>query len=317
MTFKVRGGVSMSRSLRRTRLFSVVCICLTFAYLYIAHFAYDALTLPNALGLTTVPSGTYEDIAFPSRGQGYDVHAFFLPGKPGSPAVIVVHGYRNSRHDDLELQMAEALRELGYSVLVPDLGGHGGDTVGIGRIGMGLQERWDVLGGFDYLIMQGFTPARIGLIGTSLGAASVLMAAQVEPRVCTVWADSAYARTLNVVVDSGIQGGYAGLIVPLIPGGLLYGWMVSGDRLWEANPIDAANALAANHTAIYLVHDEKDTTVPFYHSQMLRDAFTQAGVKFTFWDVPDLDHIEAFTVHRTEYLRRLDGFLRAHLQYEL
>src|SRR5579871_1469751 len=146
------------------------------AYLFVSHFGYDALTLPMGSAGNAAPPGIVEDITFPSRGQGYLIHAFFLPGKRGYPALISVHGYRGSRHDEYHVERADALRTLGYSVLSLDLAGHGGDTLGRGRIAMGYSERWDVLGGYDYLLQKGFRVEQIGLVGESLGAATSLLA---------------------------------------------------------------------------------------------------------------------------------------------
>lgn len=287
------------------------------AYLFVAHIAYDALTLPIGSAGSAAPSGYVEDVTFPSRGQNYPVHAFYLPGKPGYPALISVHGYRGSRHDQFHMERAEALRNLGYSVVSLDLAGHGGDTLGKGRIAMGYSERWDVLGGYDYLLQKGFKPAQIGIVGESLGAATSLLATAAEPRIRAVWADSAYARAISVIVDRGITAGYPALITPLIPGGMLLGWLTTGDRIWEANPVDVGPALASNHQAVYLVHDEKDTTVPFYHSELITAAYSAAHVNFTFWRVPDLEHAAAFMVLRDDYLRRLDAFFKRYLEFEL
>jgi uncharacterized protein len=245
------------------------------------------------------------------------VYAFYLPGKAGYPALITVHGYGGSRHDEYHIRRAEALRDLGYTVLSPDLGAHAGDTVGSRRIGMGYSERWDVLGGFDYLLQRGFTSARIGIVSESLGAASSLLAAAAEPRLRAVWADSGYSRAVTVIADRAAQTGAPALIIPLIPGGVLYGWLVSGDRLWEVNPVDVGGALAANKQAIYLIHDEKDTIVPYYHGLALNAAYTAAGVDLTFWSVPELDHVAAFVKMRAEYLQRLDGFFQRHLIFEM
>src|SRR5262249_8966227 len=96
-----------------------------------------------------------------------------------------------------------------------------------------------------------------------------------------------------------------------------YGWLTTGDRLWDANAVDVANVLAAQKQAIYLVHGTSDSVVPYYHAQALKYAYTAAGVNLTFWSIPNLGHAEGFTQQRNEYLRRLDGFFSRHLEYRL
>ena len=285
------------------------------AYLYVSRFGYDALSIAAPYGWTDAPSGNVQDITFPSRRQNYLIHAFYLPGKADHPALISVPGYRETRHDHYHILRAEALRDLGYSVLSVDLADEGGDTIGNGRIGMGYSERWDVLGGFDYLLAQGFAADQIGVVGESLGGSTSLLAAALEPRLKAVWADSSYARATEAIADRGQASGFPALIIPLIPGGMVWGWLVTGDKLWEASPVDAGATFAAHHQAIYLVHDEKDNTVFYHNGTELNLAYQQAHVAVTFWSVPDLDHAAAFVYLRAEYLQRLDTFFSHELRH--
>jgi uncharacterized protein len=283
------------------------------AYLLIGRIGYDAITMPIGSAWTGEPSGDYRDVTFTPRGKTYNVFAFYLPGNPGAPALISVHGYRGSRHDEFHLERAMALRDLGYTVLSLDLSDGGGDTIDSGRIAMGDAERWDVLGGFDYLLTQGFTADQIGLVGESMGGATVLLAAAAEPRIRAVWADSAYTRADTVIAERMQQSGLPSIIVP---GGMVWGWLLTGDKLWEAAPIDAANSFATNRQAVYLVHCELDTTVQFHHGRDMFANYQSAGVDVTFWDVPNLGHVAAFFDHRAEYMSRLDRFFKSHLTAE-
>src|SRR5260221_14600804 len=114
--------------------------------------------------------------------MNYQVHAFYMPGKPDAPALINLHGWPSSRHSKVDMDRAIALRALGYNVLSIDLQDNGGDTVEDGRLSMGYKERYDVLGAFDYLLTRGFATDKIGLVGVSLGGSTSLMAAGAEPR---------------------------------------------------------------------------------------------------------------------------------------
>jgi fermentation-respiration switch protein FrsA (DUF1100 family) len=175
---------------------------------------------------------------------------------------------------------------------------------------MGYAERWDVLGAYDYLLSKGFKSQQIGLVGESMGAATILLAAAVEPRIQAVWADSAYSRADIVVRERAEEIGIPSIIVP---GGMIAGWLISGDRLWEAAPIDAASTLATHHQAVYLIHSYHDGTIPFHHATDIRDAYLAAGVNITFWAVDEGDHAQAILYYQAEYLKRLDRFFRENL----
>jgi uncharacterized protein len=296
---------------RRYILLSVVILSAFVLYSLISLQGYDTLSLPNYYNFTATPSGEYQDVSFPSRDQIYQVFGFYLPANSArSQALISVHGYRASRRDDYHLKRAAYLRELGYSVLSIDLSDNGGDTKGNGRISMGYSERYDVLGAFDYLLTQGFAPNQIGLVGESMGAATVLLAGAQEPRIRAVWADSAYERADIVVSEQAESAGFPRII---IPGGMVWGWLLAGDHIWEAAPIDAAPTFAANKQAIYLVHCEHDQKVFYHHGIDLNAAYQAAGVDVTFWSVADGPHTSAIVNHRDEYLQRLDSFFQQHL----
>jgi dipeptidyl aminopeptidase/acylaminoacyl peptidase len=303
--------------LKRAKLriiMAIILMVIVGVYLLITRFAYDVLTLPIGNPGTDVPIGQYQDVSFTARGRNYSVHAFYLPGNPDAPALISIPGYRGNRHDSYHMDRALALRSLGYNVLSLDLSADGGDTVGSGRISMGYSERWDVLGGFDYLMTQGFAPHRIGFVGSSMGAATALLAAAAEPRVKAIWADSAYTRSEVAIGEWLHQSGTPTII---IPGGMLWGLALTGDHLWEAAPIEVAHALAANKQVIYLVHGEKDSVVLFHHAIELVAAYKAAGVQFTFWDIPNLEHVQGIIDKRDEYLGRLDTFFQRHLAWTM
>ena len=288
-------------------IFSSSLMLLIAVYVFASVKGYDAVALPPPNHSIMTPTGEYQSVSFPSRGQSYAVYAYYLPGKRGMPALINVHGYKGSRFSPDQIDRMGDLRDLGYTVLSIDLSDNAGDTVGNGRISMGYSERWDVLGGYDYLLAKGFAPEQIGVTGISMGAATILLAAAAEPRIRAIWADSAYARADVVIAE---QAANDGLPTMLVPGGLLAGALISGDRIWDAAPVAAAADLATHAQAVYLVHCRWDTTVPFHHGSELFEAYYKAGVGVTFWDIPDCEHAAAIVPHHAEYLRRLDEFFR-------
>jgi dipeptidyl aminopeptidase/acylaminoacyl peptidase len=282
---------------------------------YIASTAYDVLSLPGGPIPPATPTGKFEDVTFPSRGHNYKVYGFYLPGQPDAPALISVHGWKATRHDKYHLDRAAALRDLGYTVLTIDLQDNGGDTVEDGRLSMGYKERYDVLGAFDYLLSRGFTADKIGLVGESEGGSTILMAAGLEPRIKAIWEDSGYTRADSVVTEQAQNFGYPPFVV--LPG-MAWGFLKTGDRIWEVTPIDLGPTFAANKQAVYIIHAEQDTRVLYHHGVDLYNAYQKAGVDVTFWSLPDTDlpdnaHAVAITYHHDEYMKRLDEFFKQHL----
>src|SRR5260221_2188025 len=256
---RIRHGANLMATAKRLLklllafLFLACAISMLSLYALASVKGYDTISLPPTGLDRTRPNSQYENVSFPSRGQAYRVYAFYLPGNSGYPALILAHGYKGTRYS--EIGRAEDLQALGYTVLSIDLSDNGGDTVGNGRISMGYSERWDVLGAYDYLLTRGFRADRIGLEGISMGAATVILAAAAEPRIRAIWADSAYTRADVEISEQAQADGIPSFIVP---GGLLAGMLISGDRVWEAAPIDAASTLAQHNQAVYLIHCRND-----------------------------------------------------------
>ncbi len=291
---------------------SIAVLSVVIAYILVARMSYDALSLPGDPFPLATPSGLYRDVVFPARDRAYQVYGFLLPAEQaGAPALISVPGYRDSRFDVYHLNRAAWLRDLGYDVLSIDLSDNGGQTIADGRISLGYAESQDVLGAYDYLLAQGYAPGRIGLVGESMGGVTSLLVAALEPRIRAVWSDSAFTRA-DTLAGERLES--SGLSRILIPGAAVWGWLLTGDRIWEVAPLGAGPAFAANKQAVYLVHCEQDQAVLFHHGVDLNAAYRAAGVDVTFWAVPGGQHTSAIVDHREDYLQRLDTFFRAHLE---
>ena len=122
----------------------------------------------------------FEDVEFDSRDGEVSLSGWYLPGDASAPHLIFVHGNGSVRSGDNAVDIASRLVGRGYNSLLFDLRGRGaseGDTAS-----GGFFERQDVLGAFDYLVAErGASPDRIGLVGFSLGAATSIMSAALEP----------------------------------------------------------------------------------------------------------------------------------------
>ncbi len=134
---------------------------------------------PKDLGLPP-----FDEVEFKSR-DGIELNGWYIPSK-NRAAVILVHSLGSSR-----LQMrnyAHALVNKGYGVLLFDLRGHArsGGTVS----SFGWVEHLDLFGAYDLLKQkEEIDPARIGVIGFSMGAQIAIRAAAASGTFACVWVD--------------------------------------------------------------------------------------------------------------------------------
>jgi dienelactone hydrolase len=106
--------------------------------------------------------------------DGVNLKGWWVAGESGGSerAVILVHGWGGDRSDEQVLETAAIYANAGYSVLMPDLRGHGGSEKV--RRTLGDRERRDVRGALSWVERQGFEPESTVLHGFSMGAATVV-----------------------------------------------------------------------------------------------------------------------------------------------
>lgn len=247
----------------------------------------------------------YREVRIPSRDPALELRAWWMPSKDGldAPSIIVVHGFGTCVRDPAVLAPAGMLHRLGYGVLLLDLRDHGGSSVEDGRAAAGTEEYRDVLGAVDWLVDQGAVPGRIGLLGTSMGGATSIIAAGADQRIAAVWSDSSYADVMTRIEEGLEEHGLPRSLAPLAR---MAARLVSGDDIGTPSVPDSLAALGGRH--LFVVHGGLDGLIDPSHADVLAAAARSAGVLVERWSVHDVGHVDAMLVHPAEYERRLEAF---------
>ncbi len=246
-------------------------ILLTVAYLGFSAYVASTLTKPQRTIDTAkynpgVYGLEYEEITIPARTDGVQIAAWYIPSERNKKSIILVHGYNNSRTNgfvDEFVSFASKLHDAGFSVMMIDLRGHGQSADA--RSTFGIKERRDVLGAVDWLEGRGYQPGKIGVLGYSLGAGSVIGAAAEEPDIGAVWVDSLFAD-IKPVLEKGVTPA-VGLPQIFIPGveamvRLIYGYDITASR-----PIEEIGKIAPR--PIFLAHCQQDKLIPISNMDQL------------------------------------------------
>jgi dipeptidyl aminopeptidase/acylaminoacyl peptidase len=246
----------------------------------------------------------YQTVRIPSRDAGIELHGWWLPAaEPGTPAIVVIHGRGGCvRHPEVLAPAAMAHR-LGYGVLLIDLRDHGASTVEDGRYAGGMEEYRDVMGAVDWLLARDVPPAEVGLLGTSLGAATAIIAAGTDDRVGAVWEDSGYAAMERRVAEELEQKGLPAILAPATT---LIARVVSGDDLTSHTVLSETRNLAGRH--LFITHGEEDASTYVAHAHDLLAQARASGVLVDEWIVPGAGHVAAMFLHPLEYETRLGAF---------
>lgn len=246
-----------------------------------------------------------EDVTIPSRDRGIQVSGWWVAAEdPGAPAVVVVHGHTACKRDPDVLLPAGMLRRAGFSVLLIDMRDHGDSSDEDGRYAGGTEEYRDVLGAWDWLqSAKGVAADKIGLLGVSLVAATVLIATGEEPRVVATWEDSSYAD-IGVAIQAELRrNGYPEF---LEFGGVTMARLISGDDLQSRSPLMAVQKMAGRK--LFITHGTADDRLSVQYAYDLIAAAEAAGVALDSWIVPGATHTRAMRLDREEYERRLVEF---------
>lgn len=247
--------------------------------------------LPGEFGMT------YEDVEFSPRGDAsITLRGWWFPVDNAVGTVIWVHGLDQNRAENLPL-----LRDLnneGFSVLAFDLRGHGeSDSV---PLGAGYKEPADVRGAIDFLLGNKLpASSKLLLMGNSFGASVILMAAEGEPSVVGVYADSAFASLPDLMVGeierrTPFPSWFASMLRP----GIIQVGKLRGINLGEVRP----ELAVARYTdvVIGLAHCANDERIPVEHAVRIRAAAVDNGVWFNRY--PRCGHTEAYDDFTEQYV---------------
>ena len=232
--------------------------------------AYREIKETSLASIDWVASHEHEELHVMSY-DGKLLHATFLPKEHAKGTILLFHGYKSCWQIDFGLVLPYYYDTLGYSLLLVDQRAHGQSQ---GKyLTFGVRERHDVATWAAYAAMH-FGPAHpLILDGLSMGAATVLMASELELP----------ASVRGIIADCGFSSPYA------IMKSVLHWrcpWLVSGPLLaltgvftrlfggFGLREVSATEAVAHTKLPILFIHGTGDQFVPCSMSQAAYDACT-------------------------------------------
>lgn len=263
------------------------------------------VALERATGVAAAHGATLQPVRL-TAADGVPLAGWLFARRAGASTgtVLVAHGSYGSR--DHATPYAAFLLDAGFDVLAPDARGHG-ESGGFGTYG--------VLEADDVQRWAAWARARqpgacVYAVGSSMGAAEVLMAEASRPAFCAIVADSAFATFLDAGLDRiakrlplGEAGRWVGL--PAAYAGAGYVRARYGVNLLDANPEAAIERI---RTPVLLIHGDADENTPVYHARALAAAQPAA----TLWIVAGATHTASWRVEPEAFPRRIVAFLRQH-----
>lgn len=223
----------------------------------------------------------------------------FLAGR-GRGAVLLLHGIHGDRRDMAD--RARFLNARGYAVLLIDLPGQGASTAS--AVTFGLREADGVRAALEELRRRA-PGQRIGVIGVSLGAASLVLCRDCPP-VDAVVLESMYPTIEEAVANrlrmrlGAVGGPLSALLLWQLP-------LRLGIRPDALHPIAH---LADMKAPVLIAAGSADLHTTLAETRRL---FAAAAQPKELWVVEGAAHVNLHAYAPADYERRIGAFLAAHL----
>lgn len=222
----------------------------------------------------------------------------------GAPIHILFHGYKSSPFIDCSGGTYLAMK-LGHNVLVVDHRSHGKSEGH--AITFGIMERKDCLSWIQYVNERFGADVPIILAGLSMGAATVLMAADLSlpSNVKGIFADCPYSSPKEIIqkVCRDMQ----------LPPKLLYPFIKLGAFWFGHFKLEESSALEAVQKAqvpVLLIHGESDGFVPCAMSKAIHKA---CKAPVTLVTIPGAGHGRSYLVNPVAYEKAVIQFINSVL----
>ncbi|MGM9479928.1 alpha/beta hydrolase [Roseateles sp. NT4] len=259
------------------------------------------LTRPARAVLGAPPPGLPGEALRIPYGDGQQVSGWFLPGRTGEGAVLLLHGVRGNRTQMLE--RARWLQREGIGCLLIDLPSHGessGDRISFGRreaLGVDAALGW---------LRHKLPGEKLAGLGISLGGASLLFADR-QPELDAVVLESVFPTITDAVQDRlvsrlGPAGVWAApLLLLQIPLRLNLG-------VHELRPIEAIRGVRA---PVLVTSGTEDKSTRWVETEAL---FAAAPEPKQLFAVPGAAHEDLRDFDRPTYEARILPWLQSHLR---
>ena len=211
--------------------------------------------------------------------------------------IVLVHGMGGSR--DEMARIAHDIHADGYDVLLFDLRGHGSSDQS--RLYMGGRERVDLRAVLDWANRQGYSSDRVGWLGWSMGASTLLMEAAQNAKIKAVVLDSPFGN-LPELLDQQLTR-HSHLPRWFNPGILVAARIAYGVRTDNLIPI--RSALQWGPRPMLLIHGEADSIVPVQQSRRLAQV---VGPTCQSVFLPGVEHVGAYNRQPGRYIAAVDRF---------
>ena len=235
---------------------------------------------------------------------GYPLFGIYFPAESSNKTVMIVHGFTYGLYGSVKYM--PMFRRRNFSILLVDLRHHG--RSGGANITWGVQEKHDLAAWSSWVLAQHGKEGVLGTLGESLGGATVLQHAAIDPRVAFTIADCPFS-SLRGLLTHVLKTDYRLPPSPLLELGEFWCRLLAGFTFAAASPINSMDKI---QTPVLLIHGEEDALVPAEMSRELFEAKTSGVREIRVF--PGAGHAEAFSSDPQLYEETVFKFVESALK---
>ncbi|MDI6765587.1 MAG: alpha/beta hydrolase [Bacteroidota bacterium] len=253
---------------------------------------------PNELNLP------YEEINIATT-DNINLHCWLIKAnRPAKGTLIYLHGVADCKIDGL--RFANISHAQGYNVFLYDSRRHG--YSGGKYCTYGEHEKFDVVQIIDYLFSRSdLSVGKIGLFGTSMGAAVAIQSAAIDSRIAAVAAENSFA-TLRTIFDD-----YQKRMIKL-PFHYLRNLVIIHSELrakFKASQVSPLESISNIHIPILFIYGTADHLIKHQYSILLYECANQPK---EIYPIEGASHNNIWEIAGIEYEQRLLNFFEKNLQ---
>lgn len=228
-------------------------------------------------------------------------------GQPPKGVIIFAHGYKENRlqQNVPALELTRNLVQNDYHVVLFDFRNSGeseGDLTSVG-----YHEKEDLISVVRY-VKERYPDLPVGVVGFSMGGVTSITAAEAEPYIQAIVADSPFSNMRdylneNLSVWSDLpEFPFTPAILAIIP-------IMTGLDMDEVSPREAVKNIQA---PLLLIHGDGDTSIPVTNSEELLQNSVQPDTEL--WIPDGSGHVKGYSDYPEEYSDRVIQFFNRTLK---
>ncbi|MBL4583792.1 MAG: alpha/beta fold hydrolase [Pseudomonadales bacterium] len=261
---------------------------------------------------------THERVTFGSTQPNINLVAWWMPNPAAKAVVVLVHGHGGQRTMDVfgGMQLSKKMLDAGFAVLSVDLRGHGeSDAAPSNKLGPANLVH-DVMGAIDW-VKHKHPDLAVGVIGASLGGATVVMAGVKDQRIKAILA---VAPALEPALSIENYLVHVMSLPTFVARHLAWSMVSVHGQLGGTDPLKAAAQLDGKK--LFLIHNEADPVNPVSGSRRLKAILPEAQI----WVTPAAlnnpivlergpwgSHVRSYLLHPKEFAEKTISFFNERL----